>query len=94
MPNNIDSGTLETLLIDLISDRSLFSHINGLVESISGLAPIQHKNRDKALLYTWLAVQNPPTQDLRKAFAKGFLDPKHPKAAAFVTWFLKLYGLP
>lgn len=94
MPNNIDSGTIESLLIELISNRVLMERINGLVESASELTPIPRKNGDKALLYTWLAVQNPPTQDLRKAFANGFLDSKHPKATAFVTWFRNLYGLP
>ena len=94
MPNNIDSGTLENLLIGLISNRSLLLRIDELVASASELTPIPPKNHDKALLYTWLALQNPPIQDLGKAFAKGFLDPKHPEATAFVTWFLKLYGLP
>lgn len=94
MPNNIDSGTLESLLIELISSRSLLERSNEFIESVSELTPISHKDRDKALLYAWLAVQNPPVQDLRKAFAKGFLDSKHPKATAFVTWFRKLYGLP
>lgn len=93
MPNNKDSGALETLLNELLSDSSLYSHTNAFFDSVSSMEPIHPKYRQKSLLYAWLAVQNPPTQDLNSAFAKRILDPMHPKLTAFVTWFLELYGL-
>ena len=94
MPNNKDSGTLETLLNELLSDSGLYPHTNAFFDSVSSVEPIHFKYREKSLLYAWLAVQNPPTQDLHSAFAKRILDPMHPKLTAFVSWFLELYGLP
>ena len=94
MPNNKDSGALETLLNELISNSRLYPRIDEFVDSVSSVEPIDDKHREKSLLYAWLAVQKPPTQDLNRAFEKGILDPMHTKLAAFVTWFLELYRLP
>lgn len=94
MPNNKHSGTLETLLNGLLSDSRLYPHTNAFFDLVSSMEPIHPKYREKSLLYAWLAVQNPPTQDLNSTFAERILDPMHPKLAAFVTWFLELYGLP
>ena len=94
MPNNKDSGALETLLNELISNDSLYPRVDAFIDSVSSVQTIDDKYREKSLLYAWLAAQNPPTQDLNSAFAKRILDPVHPKLTAFVTWFLELYGLP
>ena len=94
MPNNKDSGALETLLNELISNDSLYPRVDAFIDSVSSVQTIDDKYREKSLLYAWLAVQKPPIQDLNNAFAKRILDPMHPKLAAFVTWFLELYGLP
>lgn len=94
MPNNKDSGALETLLNALISNDSLYPRINAFIDSVSSVQAIDVKYLEKSLLYAWMAVQKPPIQDLNNAFAKRILDPMHPKLAAFVTWFLELYGLP
>ncbi len=94
MPNNISGGTLEDLLIELVPEMRLFNLVSEFVDSISTETRIQHKNRSKTLTYAWLSVQDPPVQDLRTAFARGYLDPTHPKAALFVDWMLKLYGMP
>ena len=94
MPNNKDSGTLETLLNELLSDSGLYPHTNAFFDSVSSVEPIHFKYREKSLLYAWMAVQKPPKQDLNSTFAEGILDPMHPNLTAFVTWFLELYGLP
>lgn len=93
MPNNKDSGALETLLNELISDDSLYPHISAFIDSVSSVQTIDDKHREKSQLYAWMAVQKPPKQDLNSTFAEGILDPMHPRLTAFVTWFLKLYGL-
>lgn len=93
MPNNKDSGALETLLNELLSDSNLYPHINAFLDSVSSVEPIDDKYREKSLLYAWLAVQKPPTKDLNRAFDRRILDPMHPKLTAFVNWFLELYRL-
>jgi hypothetical protein len=49
--------------------------------------------RDKANIYTWLAWQNPPGRQLHQAVMAKILNPTHPNAQKFVTWFKELYGL-
>lgn len=94
MPNNKDSGALETLLNELISNDSLYPRVDAFIDSVSSVQTIDDKYREKSQLYAWMAVQKPPKQDLNSTFAEGILDPMHPKLTAFVTWFLELYGLP
>lgn len=94
MPNNKDSGALETLLNELISKDSLYPHINAFIDSVSSVRTIDDKHREKSQLYAWMAVQKPPKQDLNSTFAERILNPMHPKLTAFVNWFLELYRLP
>ncbi|NJL55795.1 hypothetical protein HC928_11830 [bacterium] len=48
---------------------------------------------DKAYIYTWLAWQDPPGRQLHNAVMERILDPTHPKAQTFVSWFRQLYDL-
>jgi hypothetical protein len=48
---------------------------------------------DKAYIYTWLAWQKPPGRQLHNAIEEEILNPQHPKAKTFVTWFKTLYDL-
>ena len=48
-----------------------------------------HRSR----LYSWLSLQDMPTQDPRKALYKSTLGPMRPTAQRFVDWFLELYKL-
>ena len=95
MPNNIMRGMLETFLADIIPDG------HELTWEFAKESVREAKNRgakytptqiDKANIYTWLAWQDPPDKQLHLAMW-GSLDPKHPNAQKFVTWFRALYGL-
>ncbi|WP_375493755.1 DUF3226 domain-containing protein [uncultured Nostoc sp.] len=44
-------------------------------------------------MYTWLAWQEEPGRQLHQAIKYGILNPEHPKAQTFVTWFKTLYEL-
>ncbi|MEH1784090.1 MAG: DUF3226 domain-containing protein [Nostoc sp.] len=46
-----------------------------------------------AKIYTWLAWQEEPGRQLHQAIKYGILNPEHPKAQTFVTWFKTLYEL-
>ena len=48
---------------------------------------------DKANIYTWLAWQNPPGRQIHQAIMERILNPQHPKAQVFITWFKNLYDL-
>ncbi|MEH2112335.1 DUF3226 domain-containing protein [Nostoc sp.] len=48
---------------------------------------------DKAKIYTWLVWQEEPERQLYQAIKYGILNPQHPKAQVFVTWFKTLYDL-
>ena len=97
MPDNRSAGALEDFLIGLVPDngKALLDETNKHIESVKQkkLAKFREAHIHKARLYSWLALQDPPTQDPRKALYKSTLDPMHPSAQRFVNWFLELYKL-
>ncbi|HEY9646069.1 MAG TPA: DUF3226 domain-containing protein, partial [Chroococcidiopsis sp.] len=62
-------------------------------ESRNQGATFTDAHRDKANIYTWLAWQNPPGRQLHEAVRERILNPTHPQAQLFVTWFKALYDL-
>jgi hypothetical protein len=96
MPNNKLPGMLETFLGYLLpTDNSLLwefaeSTINSAKEQG---APFTEYHREKARIYSWLAWQKPPGRQLHQAIKERILDPQHPEAQIFVSWFRKLYQL-
>ncbi|MEC4817868.1 MAG: DUF3226 domain-containing protein [Scytonema sp. PMC 1069.18] len=56
-------------------------------------APFTEPHLDKANIYTWLAWQNPPGRQLHQAVTERILNPHHPHAQKFVSWFKTLYSL-
>lgn len=97
MPNNRSAGALEDFLIGLVPESGIElldetdKHIDAVKQK--KLSRFRETHLHKARLYSWLALQDPPTQDARKALYKSTLDPLHPSAQSFVDWFLKLYKL-
>ena len=64
-----------------------------LLPKIRG-AKIKPNHIDKANIYTWLAWQDKPEQQIGIAVKKKTIfDPTHPNAQKFVTWFKDLYEL-
>ncbi|MBW4586344.1 hypothetical protein G7B40_023310 [Aetokthonos hydrillicola Thurmond2011] len=96
MPDNKMRGMLETFLTYMIPRG------NEVLWEFAQEAALQAKSKgavftdphvDKANIYTWLAWQNPPGRQLHQAIMERILDPNHPNAQRFVTWFKTLYGL-
>ncbi len=54
-------------------------------------APFSEAHLDKALIHAWLALQDPPGQQLHSAIMQNILTPNSPQADPFVNWFRKLY---
>jgi len=96
MPDNLMRGMLETFLAYMIRDESepLWLYAQEVVaEAKNRGAPFIDSHIDKAYIYTWLAWQKPPGRQLHNAINEEILNPQHPKAQTFVTWFKTLYEL-
>ncbi|MHC5728250.1 MAG: DUF3226 domain-containing protein [Nostoc sp.] len=96
MPDNLMRGMLETFLAYMIRDESepLWLYAQEVVaEAKNRGALFIDSHIDKAYIYTWLAWQEPPGRQLHKAIEEEILNPRHPKAQTFVTWFKTLYDL-
>ncbi|MEH2460240.1 DUF3226 domain-containing protein [Nostoc sp.] len=96
MPDNLMRGMLETFLAYMIRDESepLWQYAQEVVaEAKNRGALFIDSHIDKAYIYTWLAWQKPPGRQLHNAINEEILNPQHPKAQTFVTWFKTLYDL-
>jgi hypothetical protein len=96
MPDNKMYGMLETFLTYMIpiGDEALWHFAQEVAqEAKSKGAVFIDPHLDKANIYTWLAWQNPPGRQLHQAIMERILNPNHPNAQRFVTWFRTLYGL-
>ncbi len=96
MPDNSLRGMLETFLAYLIpaDDQTIWSFAQtSVAQAKQQGARFTDANLDKAHIYTWLAWQDPPGRQLHQALQQRILDPKHPEAEGFVTWFKTLYDL-
>jgi hypothetical protein len=98
MPDNASRGMMETFLLALRSadNAPLLAHAETTVDAAwqSHNAPFLEVHRDKALIHTWLAWQNPPGRQLHDAVKQKMLDPALPYAAPFIAWFKSLYEIP
>ncbi|OCQ99429.1 hypothetical protein BCD64_10230 [Nostoc sp. MBR 210] len=96
MPDNQISGMLETFLAYLIrdEDKSIWQYAQEVVQEAKNQgAPFQNSYIDKAKIYTWLAWQEEPGRQLHQAIKYKVLNPQHPNAQIFFTWFKNLYNL-
>jgi hypothetical protein len=96
MPNNLSTGALEDLLIAAIPDagKPILEHAKATVEAAQRKgAPFRSAHIEKARLYTWLALQDPPSQNPRRALYSKALDPTSHSVRPFVAWFRRLYRL-
>ena len=92
MPDNRNSGKLENLLLSMIpEDDDLFEHATGCIESIAN-PRFGEKDREKALVHTWLAWQAEPGRPYGTAIAAGFLDHDVPDVDAFAAWLDGLFA--
>jgi hypothetical protein len=96
MPDNVSRGILETFLLYLrpSENQALHAHAESAVSQAQTVgAPFRDPHRDKALIHTWLAWQDPPGRQMHQAIMAGMLRESSPALTAFVSWFCKLYSL-
>lgn len=97
MPNNTDTGDLETFLKNLVSGElqtTLWDQASNCVQTALSMgAECRASHIPKANLYTWLAWQDPPGRSPGESLTKKFLDPHSNHAEPFIAWFKKLYKL-
>jgi hypothetical protein len=95
MPDNIRTGMLETLLLELRrTDPPLQEHVSTATNQARTLgAPFLMAHQAKAELHTWLAWQDPPGLQLHMGVRSRLLDAEAVKANAFLAWCRELYGL-
>ena len=96
MPDNNMRGMLETFLTYMIpTDReALWQFAQAATNKAKDKGALfTDSHLDKANMYTWLAWQNPPGRQLHQAIMERMLNPNHPNAQKFVTWFKTLYDL-
>ncbi len=98
MPDNASRGMMETFLLALrpAEGSSLLNHAKSAADAAREAhgAPFSEHHRDKALIHTWLAWQDPPGRQLHDAIKQKMLDPSSPHAGPFVAWFKALYEIP
>lgn len=96
MPDNQMRGMLETFLAYIIRDdgETIWQYAQEVAnEAKNKGASFKDSYLDKAKIYTWLAWQEEPGRQLHQAIKYEILNPQHPKAQTFVTWFKTLYEL-
>jgi len=96
MPDNNMRGMLETFLTYMIpeNNEAVWQFAQEVTQEAKNRGAVfKYTHVDKAEIYTWLAWQNPPGRQLHQAIMERILNPQHPKAKVFITWFKNLYDL-
>jgi hypothetical protein len=96
MPDNRMRGMLETFLAYLLPDGNepLWQFARETTKQAKNKGALfTDAHYDKANIYTWLSWQDPPGRQLHQAAMERILNPQHPNAQKFVTWFKTLYNL-
>jgi len=94
MPDNQQDGKLETFLQMLIDENDpLIEHARSATDVAKQQfgARFSDPDRDKAVIYAWLAWQKEPGWRLGTAVSAKFFDTSKPTAFAFVDWFRRLF---
>ncbi len=96
MPDNTSRGMLETFLLHLVppEQAGLRQHADAAVSQAKERgAPFRDSHREKAMIHTWLAWQDPPGRPFGIALAARALDPGSVSARPFVEWFRELFEI-
>ena len=95
MPDCSSMGMIETFLAQFADNRDdgiwpfLDAHCREAKSRFQ--VPFKDVHMDKALIHSWLALQDEPGQQLHEAIVQTTLKPESPSAAPFVNWFRRLY---
>lgn len=97
MPDNRSRGMLETFLAFFVptDDAPLWHLVEEHCAAAKArcAAPYKEAHLDKVQIHAWLALQDPPGQQLHLAILTKTLKPTSPHADPFVAWFRRLYSL-
>lgn len=95
MPDNQNDGKLEDFLKGLIDQNDpLIAHSGKSTSEAKNLgARFPDKDRDKAIIHSWLAWQEVPGQPYGAAIHARYFLHDTETANRFVHWFRKLYGI-
>lgn len=97
MPDNEDSGMLETLMGLLVRDREnnpVWCFAEQATASIyENHQPFPENRKPKAVLHTWLAWQKKPGTPIAQAITATYLDANNPAADHFINWIKRLFQL-
>jgi len=97
MPNNQLNGMLESFIEFLIPDSDeLLPIVNTHLDAIEGNKINQYKliHRDKAVIHSWLAVQEDPGTPMGLSITKKYLSTDVEQCKVLIDWLLKLFNKP
>jgi Protein of unknown function (DUF3226) len=93
MPNNQNTGMLEDFCADMITEIA----ITGTRECIDiartkGITTFKDVHYAKAVVHTFLALQDEPGMPLGQSITAQTLRAETPATRTFVTWLIRLFG--
>jgi len=95
MPNNQVNGMLESFIEFLIPhDDDLLPTIKTHLDEIEKNSKNKYKiiHRDKALIHSWLAVQEDPGTPLGLSITKKYLSTDVEQCKVLIDWLLKVFN--
>lgn len=96
MPDNELTGTLESLLREMVDNtsRPLMEHATSVVDSIpQGLVRFPRERVPKAVIHTYLAWQKEPGKPIGQAVMANYLTSKAMAVTALTEWLRNLFQL-
>jgi len=95
MPDNTSPGMIETFLahVSQVPSQGLWQHTRLYCDEakLKHQAGFRDVHRDKACIHAWLAVQDPPGEQLHVAIKIDHLQPSAPLADPFLKWFCDVF---
>ncbi|MCC6553821.1 MAG: hypothetical protein IT372_12475 [Polyangiaceae bacterium] len=96
MPDNVLPGKLEDFLAFLVPTADvLLPHVDRFLDALPERercpARFPDKDRIKARIHGWLAVQTEPGKPMGQAITARYLDADAPMASALIDWLRRLF---
>jgi hypothetical protein len=93
MPNNQDSGMLEDFCSAMIDNRAMAATRECIEFARSnGICTFKSVHYSKAVVHTFLALQDEPGRPLGQSITAQTLQADTPTTHAFVAWLIRLFG--
>lgn len=96
MPNNVLPGKIEDFLTFLVpTSDALLSRVDNFLNALPSRqdcpARFPDKDRIKARVHSWLAIQREPGKPMGTAITARYLDAEAPMASEFLEWLRRLF---